>query len=724
MCIIGEWLDVDANIRLPFSQGQSLIDKIIDTDVQAYCDIMKYIYKHQPIVSSDWPPRVGVRQEVFSKLVLLDPQERDASSQYRKARLMFAGHIDILPRLIKHQLIDIQDIFAPIDRSQSRLSDNSQLPHVSSKTDQPQPQVSDSDQFQLHVSDSDQSQIDKNDESLRVVIDGPPGIGKTTLCRKLVNMWANEELVHGQYVLVLYCPLRIEKIAHATEIQELLKYVYDCDECIKMTEWLRKEHGQKLLIIFDGWDDLSTELRQSSLPARIIRRELLAKCSVIVTSRSYASSSLLEITSFNRHVEVMGFSEKEVKAIIKGTLDKDTHSAEKLIKQLNEREDIKSLCCIPLFCSIVITVFQKTKRLPTTLTEFYENLILQTIRRHVKTKSFHKIDPRQLCRLDELPSVLTKPFYELSQFAYLNLKESNPRTTFSLAQLYQSLDQSVKEDYLGLMTSFTVIDEESYRFLHLSIQEFLAAWWITKREKTEEVFAKHFINDRFQLCLGFVAGLTHLEHESYQQYFIKDLNLHCKIRPLFGLDHIHSYFSQNLVVRQQHICCPLYSNKLNVLLLLLFESQNSKLCEVLSQNIKEHSLCLHAKESSPFHILFFDRFHNAISSPFDILCLNYFLRHFNTMWDYLELGRRNKQAVEVFTSKQLFGQCIRLEIELHQDVKSVKKMLQTSFFRNLQESYITLNSSSSDIARIFQQLLKLQHLKILHFKCQYLDFHL
>ena len=311
---------------------------------------------------------------------------------------------------------------------------------------------------------------------------------------------------------------------------------------------------------------------------------------------------------------------------------------------------------------------------------------------------------------------MATPFYELSQFAYLNLKESNPRTTFSLAQLYQSLDQSVKEEYLGLMTMFTVIDEESYQFLHSSIQEFLAAWWITKREKTEEVFAEHFNNDHFQLCLGFVAGLTHLEQESYQQYFNKELNLHCKRRPLFGLDHMHSYFCQNLVIRQQHIYCPLYSNKLNVLLLLLFESQNSKLCEVLSQNIEDHSLCLHAKESLPFYILFFGHFHNAISSPFDILCLNYFLRHFNTTWDYVELGSRNKQAVEVFASKQRIGQCIRLEIELHQDVKSIKKMLQTSFFHNLQECYITLNSSSSDIARMFQQLLKLQHLKILHFK--------
>ena len=40
-------------------------------------------------------------------------------------------------------------------------------------------------------------------QSPTVVIDGPPGIGKTTLCRKLLNLWANGELKHQQNGTVL-----------------------------------------------------------------------------------------------------------------------------------------------------------------------------------------------------------------------------------------------------------------------------------------------------------------------------------------------------------------------------------------------------------------------------------------------------------------------------------------------------------------------------------------
>ena len=492
--------------------------------------------KHQPIVPTDWPPRVG--QDFFGRLALLQTQDRHATPQtiLQKQWCMLRGQVDKIPQVTQDKQIDIQDVLKPCDSGQS----------------------------------------------LRVIVDGPPGIGKTTLCRKLLNMWAKGELTHGQYNLVLYCPLRNYNMAQTHTLQELLKHIYDCDEVTIVTKWLRKIHGGGLLIIFDGWDELSTDLRQSSLAAKVIRREILAKCSVIITSRSYASSSLLELPSVNRHVEVLGFSEKEIKIVVKGTLEKEPQLAEKLIQDLEVRGDVQSLCYIPLVCSIVISVYRQSDgQLPTTLTELYENFILQTVRRHVKIKRTHNIEPRQLHSLCQLPSVLDTSVQEICQFAYHRLKEN--RWIFSSLQLNQSLSQSVKEDYLGLLTIFTVYDEESYQFLHLSIQEFLAAWWIAKYEKTEEVFAEHFDNDHFRMCLRFVAGLTHLDHDSYQQYFSRGLDVQCIKTPLLGFEpSLPSHFNQKHV----SLFGILYG-KIDVLLLhLLYESQNTKLCQIFSQSTK------------------------------------------------------------------------------------------------------------------------------------------
>ena len=626
---------------------------------------MRQHYKHQPIVATDWPPRIG--KDFFGRLALVEKQ--DSSTQAQSAWHLLRGQVDETVKLTENKEISVEDV-QPTDSSLS----------------------------------------------LRVVTDGPPGIGKTTLCRKLLNMWSNGTLVHQQYDLVLYCPLRNSKIATATTLADLFEYRRY--EVPMVTEWFEKRNGEGLLIIFDGWDELSEQLRQSSLAASIIHRKELDQCSVIVTSRSYASSSLLEIMSnLSRHVQVIGFSREEISTVIKQTLhsSEDSQLAGKLINDLEVRNDVQSLCYVPLVCSMVILVYKEEGgHLPTTLTQLYENFILQTIRRHVKR---HDIDPHTLGSLSSLPSQLAKPLQEMCQIAYTNL--ANTRMRFSSHQL-QSLSEAVKEDYLGLITTFTEYSKKNYQFLHLSIQEFLAAWWIAKHEKkTEEMFKDHFDDDHFRMCLRFVAGLTHLEHESYQQYFNKQqLDLQCKRKPLFGFETFHlSYFYQNPEIRIQasvfvndHISSGDFDNVPILLLQLLYESQNTTLCQVLVQSIKNHSLCL-------------DR---VSLSLFDWLCLSYCINNSNTTWNHLhladvsnQLGRVSNQSLSVFTAgltnNSLQTQCKGLEVRLFQPTDElIHKLLQPSLLYNIQECYCELLYGQYVPCLVLLQFLNLPQLIILH----------
>ena len=629
---------------------------------------MRDKYKRQPIVPIDWPPRVG--QDFFGRLALLESQDRqpDAETIQQTAWCMLRGNIDKIAHFTQNKiiLIDIEDVLKPNESGQS----------------------------------------------LTIVIDGPPGIGKTTLCRKLLNMWANGQIKHEQYDLVIYCPLRYDKVAQASTLSGL--FVYQCREVGMVTEWLDRRHGEGLLIIFDGWDELSVELRQSSLATRIIRKELLDKCSVIVTSRSYASSSLLDLDSINRHVEVMGFTVQEIKNVVHGTLEMEPHLSKKLIQDLEVRGDVQSLCYIPLVCSIVILVYRKENgKLPTTLTQLYENFILQTIRRHVEIKKPGNIQPRQIHNLHHLPSpVIATPFQEMCKFAYLVLKENNPRMTFSLFQVQQSLNESTKADYLGLLTTFTVYDDEYYQFLHLSIQEFLAAWWIAtcKYKKTEKVFNDHFNDDHFQMCLRFVSGLTHLEHEDYKQYFNKEVDLQCKRIPQFGFEDCYrSRFQQHPQIKLQSLlrsnhCYSDYFDRVDILLLqLLYESQNTTLCQVLAQSMINHSLCLQ----------------RVRLSLFDILCLSYFLNNSNTSWNHLDLSELNYQQVQILsntlTNNSQQNQCEILEVTLFKTADdSVYKLLKLSFLHNIQECYCRLYKIPVDLCLVILQLLNLPLIKVLH----------
>ena len=629
----------------------------LDPSVQEYCQIIKdkfKIYKNE----SEWPVlRCG--EQYFGRLSLVD-----RNAQNNKQWSITRGDNDIISQV--HSKIEIEDVLKPND----------------------------------------------SDQSLTVVVDGPPGIGKTTLCRKLLNLWANGELKHKQYDLVLYCPLRNINIAQAKELEQLLNYNYQCPDVSMVTEWLERSHGKGLLIIFDGWDELSTQLRQSSLPTKIICKQLLQRCSVVVTSRSYASSSLLKLTSVNKHVQVMGFLEEEINTVIKGTLENNPQIAQELIDELKIRNDVQSLCYIPLICSIVIHVFEVNGQLPTTLTKLYENFILQAIRRYVANTGHY--DPEDIQSLNEkhLPSNIATYFKEMCQFAYESLKENNPKMTFSSIEIQQHLKQT---GYLGLIRNY---DKDVYQFLHLSIQEFLAAWWIAKyNEKTEEIFNAHFDDDHFRMCLRFVAGLTQLKHEkNYQQYFNRELDLQCKRKPLFGIDDCYrSKFYQNPEIRLEapdHVPTDDDDdNKFIACLQLLYESQNETLCEILSQSINNHSLCL-------------DRVRLSV---FDILCLSYFLNNSNITWNHLDLWRLDEQEVQILTNtltnNSQHNQCKILQVYLYKvPMEQVIKLFQLSFFHNIQQCYITLNDYQQDLLyKLLLSLLQLHQLKILYLYLLYAD---
>ena len=643
---------------------------------------MRERYKKQPIVAEDWPPRVG--QDFFGRLELVTKEK--STTQPKDCRsanwYMLRGNVDQISNLPGYEEITVDDVLK-----------------------------------------SDSSDI-------YVIIDGPPGIGKTTLCRKLLNMWSNGTLPHQQYFLVLYCPLRNSRVALATTLAEL--FTYENPKVPKVVDWMLENEGEGMLIIFDGWDELSVKHRKYPfIVARIARRELLTKCSLIFTSRSYASSSLLRLPHFNKHVQVIGFSQEEIFTVVIKTIQKDpeesqkvidivfkgqkgvvlnsdSESALKLINDLLVHEDVLSLCYVPLICSMVIVVYCKLGRLPTTLTQLYENFILQTIRRHVEIKERHdEIDPYEIETLPSLPQQLTKPFEELCQLAYTNL--ANTRMAFTSSQFQQS---SINEDFLGLITTFIDYDEKTHQFLHLTIQEFLAAWWISKHEETEEKFKDHFDDDHFRMCLRFTAGLTQLKHESYQQYFNKQqFDLQCMTQsPTVFETYCHSSFSESNSLLLMTTECRTYENSNKSLyihlLQLLYESQNATLCGVLAQSVVNASICLNTKTISLF----------------ETLCFGYFINNSNTTWNQLNLVLPNEQCIAAFTrDHQPTIQCKALKLSLSGcSNESIHKLAQQPLLCNVQELHCSLNgifkSSSYTHNFVLLEFLKLPNLKILYFK--------
>ena len=603
--------------------------------------------------------------------------------------------------------------------------------------------------------------------SLRVVVDGPPGIGKTTLCRKILNMWAKGEITHKGYDLVLFCPLRNDTIADAESLADL--FTINSSEVTSVVKSLRESNGEGLLIIFDGWDELSEQHKKKSLAAKIIRREDFVKCSVIVTSRTYASASLLEAPSVDRHVEVVGFSENEVKKVIKETLSKETHQAQKLIEHLEVRGDALSLCYIPLICSIVISVCRNKEQFPVTLTELYQDFIIETIKRHVKINVALEVEPSEIHSLEDLPEVIDKPLMEMSHLAYLGLTEDNPKMTFTILQPQKlHLEEAAKMQYLGLMNTYSMYEKVNYQFLHLTVQEFLAAWWIARNNIEEEVFKNYHKNDHLKMCLRFVAGLTHLENihnqifriiddyfsepeqetktildkesDTFTEQDFKDmkclviennetfsepneeLNIRegpfsCLMEPSFGFHtscisrfhQNHSFFNDHHIVRYDlsHILFTFQ---------LLYEAQNVLYCQDYAQyQFEIPSLCLNRQNLSPF----------------DMLCVSYFLQNSNKIWNHLHISDPNNVKIfadNLINSSQQNSSCNILDVAI--DLGSTQtKFFSSSFLCNITECYCDCSCSSFDSyddkplnsVSLFMELINLSKLKVLCFEVKELS---
>ena len=375
------------------------------------------------------------------------------------------------------------------------------------------------------------------------LIEGAPGGGKSTLALHICHQWAQCASWLAIFDVVVLAYLREEAIQNATTLADILPArTLDMSQCI--ASQLQATDGRNVLFVFDGWDEFPPNLMNNSLISTIIQHPdklSLHQSTILITSRPVASGNLLHLA--DRRVEILGFTQHQIRTYIEKALDGNNTHIQKLVQHLEEHPVIEGYCYIPLHSAILVHLFLTMKgALPTTLHELFCDLVLCCIVREQET---HKPDIGlpETSSLNELPDHLKCKLNNLSLIAYNGVMHG--KAIFYLKDL-QTSHLPTDLPSLGLLQGvegLTLCSKSlSYNFLHLSVQELLAAYRISQMDPSEQVrvFKKLFASSRFQAVLHYYCGFTKLDNPEIQQFITSYHRRKSSLEELLPL--LHCFF--------------------------------------------------------------------------------------------------------------------------------------------------------------------------------------
>uniref|UniRef100_A0A8C6UF57 NACHT domain-containing protein n=1 Tax=Neogobius melanostomus TaxID=47308 RepID=A0A8C6UF57_9GOBI len=314
---------------------------------------------------------------------------------------------------------------------------------------------------------------------------GVAGVGKTVLTQKLSLDWA-EGRVHQDVQLLFPFTFRELNVLRDTEysLVELLHHFFS------QTKGLCSFQQLQLLFIFDGLDEcrlpldfsrtrVLTESTESAsveeLLVNLIRGSLLPSARLWITTRP-AAANQIPAECVSMVTEVRGFSDPQKEKYFRKRF-RDEATA--VISHIKSIRSLYIMCHIPVFCwilSVVLhTILKQTEKpeLPKTLTEMYVHFLV--VQAKVKNIKYHEgtgADLHWTPETREMVRSLGKLAFEQLQKGNLIFYESDLREC--------GLDAAEIARYSGVFTQVFreepgLYQDKVYCFIHLSVQEFLAA---------------------------------------------------------------------------------------------------------------------------------------------------------------------------------------------------------------------------------------------------------
>ena len=376
-------------------------------------------------------------------------------------------------------------------------------------------------------------------ENKKILIVGRPGIGKTLFLTKWIRDWESGKAFNGELHFDFAFFLKFRKFNSDEKPLSLRDLFSRSEYPLTLSDEVWNQvvrNPERVLILFDGLDEFlhrskianersacrngEQPMLLSALLYNLVEGNLLPGASVLTSTRPSAVEEVTDLP-FDKTIEILGFASEQVEEYVenfaKDAAEDVQDAGKKIWEHIKTNMNIFSLCYIPVNCLIIcscllqVLKFQSEKGLtgvglPTKLTDIYQRCVKLFFFRHDE----HRGEDlrREDINSEHLPPEVEEKIKPLAKLAFDGLTQK--RLIFGQKEVPEDLVNCALFHRLPDSQHGAFKYEAQYCFIHLTMQEFLAAKHITETMKGEELrtfVADHIKNGEWQLVLQFVAGL-------------------------------------------------------------------------------------------------------------------------------------------------------------------------------------------------------------------------
>ncbi|KAA0712568.1 Nucleotide-binding oligomerization domain-containing protein 2 [Triplophysa tibetana] len=406
-------------------------------------------------------------------------------------------------------------------------------------------------------------QRDTGRQNRKVLTLGIAGVGKTVSVSKFILDWAEGK--ENQEIIFIF-PLAFRELNLISVNRSLMglinKKFFGSENQLSS---LPKEEG-KVMFIFDGLDecrfslsfknsegftDVTKETSVDVIITNLIEKNLIPSALIWITSRP-AAAHLIPPEHIDQVTEIRGFNDDQKEKYF--TRNSKPDMSERIISHIKRSRSLHIMCHIPVFCWICLSVLQplmmtqeNLQSIPTTLTGMYIYFLLSQMKQ-MKAKK----------QSDNLPQSFEDVVLKLGKLAFTQLQKGNLifyKEDLEECELY--VDDGIV--FSGLCTQMfqaekPVSGRKVFSFVHLSVQEFLAALYVlficknrktnpfplTLGDKLKRTFKKNSLvdlhktgiknalkskNGHLDLLLRFLMGLSLESNQNELKDLLPSLNI-------------------------------------------------------------------------------------------------------------------------------------------------------------------------------------------------------